>query len=56
MAHEETRRGYCSLAIDVFLLNLEDADMDLLPYLPSSLSWKTPGRAPPVGTPSAGLK
>lgn len=54
MTHEETRRSYCSVA--EYLQNLKDAEMNLPPCLPPSISWKTPGRGPPVGTPSAGLK
>lgn len=46
----DSTRTHCALTITF------DAATDLPPCFPSPLWWKTPGRGPPVGTPSAGLK
>lgn len=51
MAHEETRRSYCSLATEVFLLNLGDANMDPLPYLPLVSVLENTGACPSCGNP-----
>lgn len=52
LSHKETSNLLFQGFMSTFLYRCKD----LSPCQPSSLSWKKPGRVPPVGTPSAVLK